>query len=211
MANGKRTGQESRPVLGVKAKEAKTPKEMAKALFEGEAGAINSEAANDPPAPRPSMEVVADIPLPNSDEPDSTVQAAAEKIEALFAAVGTDLFPETVIPVPPGKNNGAEARDFVVAELLVKAAERRFKKAKEAATATGVFGDPEKYSAGKTITVFNSPGFSFSVKRDEDSSLVNRELVMEQLKVNLPKKWQDVYPLCLKPKAGAVRIITSLK
>jgi hypothetical protein len=211
MATGKRTGQRGRSVLGVGKADAPPadPKKLAEAMFEGEAGVVNTEHAND----QPTMEVEATIPLQETEggNPNSPVQTAAAKIEAMFAAIGTSALPETVIPAPPGKNNGLEATEYIVSELLKKAADKRFKKAQEAADASGVFGNRAQYVAGKTLLVFNAPEFTLSAKKGEPSTMVNREQVTEVLKEAAPKRWQELLERCLKPREGAVSIITAMK
>jgi hypothetical protein len=190
-----------RPKLSIKSDKAKSRVEE---MFGG-TGEINREG--------PTMEVSATVPLPehaNIDEEHPSVKDIKDRVEALFKSIGTPVLPETLFPAG-SKNNGAEAAEFVVAEQLKKLAEKRYTTAKANASDAGCFGDKDNYIAGETIEVYRTNNFTFSVQRNQDSSMIDRELTEQVLREVAPTKWQELMKRCEKAKAGATRFIVALR
>lgn len=212
MANGKRTTREGRPTLSVKTDKGEAAKTKVEKMFQGEGGepTRSTEAVNDSP---PTMKVEAEIPLPAHADPDAenpSVRDIKDRVEALFTSIGTLAMPGTAYPTG-GRNNGPEAAEFVLSDQLRKMAEDRFKKAKDAADASGCFGDPEKYVAGETTEVYRTPNFTFSVKKGRDTQAINRDNVEAVLKKHFPGKWQELMQECLGKRNGPTQIIISLR
>jgi hypothetical protein len=190
--------------------EALGPKGSARSRVEemfGGTAAINSGDAG------PVMEVSTTIPLPehaDSDNETPSVRDIKDRVEGMFKAIGTDALPETLFPAG-NKNNGIEAREFVVAEQLKKLAESRYEDAKANAKAVGCFGDDSKYIPGETIEVYRTANFTFSVQRNKDSNMIDRKQVEELLREIAPTKWPELMKRCEKPKAGATRFIVALR
>jgi hypothetical protein len=198
MATGKRAGkgpkQEAEPVK-------ETAKDRVQEMFGGQ----------QQPA---ELKIETTIPLPeHADAPDGELSAKSAKdaVDAILNALGTDKFPETVIPVPRNKNNGEAATCFILWDHVAKAAEKKKKAAKETAEAQGVFGDPSAYVPGETTLVYQAPAFSISIKKGDDTSMVDRELTTAVLKELAPNKWPELLERCKKPRAGPTQPIVSLK
>lgn len=161
----------------------------------------------------PTMEVSATIPLPDHAEAEPehpSVRDIKDRVEALFTSIGTEALPETRFP-SGSRNNGVQAAEFVVAEQLKKLAEKRYENAKKEADAAGCFGDKENYIPGETIEVYRTGSFTFSVQRNNDSKMIDRQAVENLLRDLFPTKWQEFLERCEKPKAGATRFIVALR
>lgn len=203
MPNSKR---EQRPKLGIKGTNKPDAKTRAEEMFAGTADVNAGEG--------PVMHIQdAVIPLPPEANPESdnpSVRDIKDRISGLFSSIGTDALPDTQYPLPP-KNNGHEAREFVVAQQLKKLAEKRYEDAKAAADAAGCFGDKSTYVAGETIEVYRSPSFTFSIQRNQNSVMLDKDQTTQVLRDLSPAKWTDFLKMCQKPKAGATQVIVALK
>lgn len=141
-----------------------------------------------------------------------SARSVMDQVESWFANIGTPLLPETVMPVPPNRNNGQEAAEYAVAEKLAKLAEKRKKAAYEAAAKAGVFGDEDSYKEGDTVTVWQSPYINVAVKMGSPSKMIGKEETHAALEAHLPKgKVADVLEECLKERAATKQIIVSIK
>jgi hypothetical protein len=139
-----------------------------------------------------------------------SIRDVRERIEAIFNALGTEANPDTMIPHGQ-KNNGPEAAEYALADLLEKLAAARKKKAKEAAEKAGVFGDPKSYVNGDTVMVYNSNDFAISVKSGNPSRMIGKEETQAALEKHLPKKATEVLDECMKERAATRQIIVSMK
>jgi hypothetical protein len=193
--------KQQRPKLSIKA----PAKARVEEMFGGTAD-VNREG--------PTMEIQASIPLPEHADADPgdnlSVRDIKDRVEGLFRSIGTSALPDTVFPPGP-KNNGLQAAEFVIAEQLKKLAEKRYETAKAEAKTVGCFGLEDKYIAGDTIEVYRTPHFTFSVQRNNDSQMIDRQQTEDVLKEIAPTKWQDLLKRCEKPKAGATRFIVALR
>jgi hypothetical protein len=200
MATGKR-GQ--RPTLTVK-----TDDKGAKARVEQMFGGTTQ-----PPEAQPVIEVAAVVPLPEHADPDPENPSAKDikdRVTGIFNALGTDDMEGTKFPI--GRDNkGPAAAEFVVAQQLKKLAEARYEKAKAEAENVGCFGDKAEYVPGETIEVYRSGAFTFSVAKNRDSEVVDKELVEQVLREVAPNKWAELLKRCKKPRAGATQIVVALR
>lgn len=141
-----------------------------------------------------------------------SARAVMEKVEEWFKTIGTEGLAETVMPVPPNRNNGPEAAEYAIADKLAKLAEKRKKEAFEAAQKAGVFGDVEDYIAGDTVTVWQSPYLNVSVKMGNTSKMIGKEETIAALETHLPKgKVAEVMEECMKTREASKQIIVSIK
>jgi hypothetical protein len=201
MATGKQRGK--RPTLTVKTGDSKSRVEE---MFGG-------TKQPDEPNPQPVIEVAAVIPLPEHADPDPENPSAKDikdRVTAIFNSIGTaDM---TGTEYPRGRDNkGPVAAEFVVAQQLKKLAEARYEKAKAEASDTGCFGDPEAYVSGETVEVYRGPAYTFSVQRNRDSEVVDKERTEQVLREVAPNKWQELLKRCKKPRAGATQIVVALR
>lgn len=155
------------------------------------------------------------ITLPADQDPNETegnsAKAAKNAIEEILNSLGTEVLPATQFPVPKNRNNGPAAAAFILWDHVSKFADKRFKEASKDAEEQGVFGNPLDYESGETKMVYSSPEFAISIKKGNDSALINRELVEEVLREIAPGRWQELLKRCMKPRAGPVQRIVSLK
>jgi hypothetical protein len=170
------------------------------------------DTADVSPGNGPMMHVEASIPLPeHADSGDAkSVKDIVDRIDALFDSIGTDNLPDT--RVPPGRENkGHEAAEFVVAQRLKKRAEARYEKAKKNAEEVGCFGSDDQYVSGETVEVYRTGSFTFSVQRNRDSEVIDKDLVEETLKELAPQKWRELLQRCKKPRKGATQYVVALR
>jgi hypothetical protein len=162
---------------------------------------------------QPILRVEADLVLPEHAEPggEASAKDAKDAVDAILSALGTEAFPATQFPVPKNRNNGVEAVNYVLWDHVSKFADKKAKAASKAAEENGVFGDAASYVAGETAMVYSTPEFAISIKKGDDTQMINRELVEAVLKEVAPNKWQDLMKRCMKPRAGPVQRIVSLK
>src|SRR5881628_2797753 len=193
MAMDRKRGQ-ARPTLSIKDKtDAKTRVEE---MFGGYAAPLNQEEI-------PVLEVAAVVPLPEHANPDPdpdnvSAKDIKDRVTAIFNSLGTSDMEGTEFP--RGRDNkGPIAAEFVVSQTLKKLAEARYDKAKAEAEGAGCFGDKEKYVAGETIEVYRSSAYTFSVQKNRDSEVVDKDLVAEVLKELAPGKWAEYLKRCKKP------------
>jgi hypothetical protein len=203
MPTGKAKG--ARPILKIKPKADETPKTRVEQMFGGKAEVAGSDGSG------PVLRVDTEIPLPeHADEEGKSVKDIVDRIDAVFDSIGTDVLAETSIP--PGRDNkGQYAVEFAVAQRLKKRAEKRYDKAKKAAEDVGCFGDPEKYVSGETVEVYRSSSFTFSVQRNADSEVIDKDLTELVLRDVAPQKWRELLQKCKKVRKGATQYIASLR
>ena len=149
------------------------------------------------------------------------IRKVKECVEYLFNALGkagkVDVdgkkvdFSGTVIPAG-NKNTSEAASEFFVADLLRKAAEERFKKAKKEAEEQGILGSEESYVEGETVMAWNSPDFTINVKKGKPSEMIDREAITAAINEALPKeKAAAVLKAGMKPRKGTTTITTAMK
>ena len=141
---------------------------------------------------------------------ETSIRETIARIEDVFAALGTEALPGTVLPAG-SRNNAKEAADFVLADKLKKLAETRFKNASEAAEKAGVFGDASDYVLGDTVMVFSDPNFSINVKMGRPSKMLKREKVEEAAEKYLGKRAAEFLEECQGERAATKQIIVSMK
>jgi hypothetical protein len=146
------------------------------------------------------------VTVPN----EVNIREVRTRIEDVFAALGTEALPGTVIPFGQ-RNNAKEAADYVIAELLEKLATKRKKLAAELAEKAGVFGDPASYVEGDTVMVFSDPNFSINVKMGTPGTMIGREEVEAAANKYLGKKASEFLDECMKPRAATKQVIVSMK
>jgi hypothetical protein len=146
------------------------------------------------------------VTVPN----EVNIREVRTRIEDVFAALGTEALPGTVIPFGQ-RNNSKEAADFVIADLLEKLASKRKKLAHELAEKAGVFGEPSEYVEGDTVMVFSDPNFSINVKMGTPGKMLGREEVEAAAVKYLGKKAPEFLDECMKPRAATKQIIVSMK
>jgi hypothetical protein len=157
-----------------------------------------------------------EVPLPGhatasvSADEHPSVRDIKDRVEALFNALGTDAMPETCYPTG-GRNNGAEAAEYVLAEQLAKLADKRKKEAFEAAQKKGVFGDPKEYVAGETQIVWASGAYVISMKVGNPTFAINRENTEAAAEKYLGKKADEFLEACKQERKPTQQVIVSLK
>lgn len=165
-------------------------------------------SASEPQVEEDEGEVTAGV----LNDEEQSVSAIKSNIEEWVRNIGTSVLPETVMPRPKNRNNGDEASAYIEAEIILKAAEERFKEAKEAADKVGVFGDRAEYKEGETRMVYQTPAYVISVKVGKSSKAINKERVEETLSKYLAKdKVADALDECMKPRSAPVQFISALK
>lgn len=163
---------------------------------------------------KPHMRVKADIPLPEtasmSNGDDLSIRDAKDRVEALFKSIGTETLPDTLFPTG-SRNNGPQAAEFAMADLLEKLAKQRKKEAFEEAQKAGVFGDDASLVPNETVVVWNSPALVISIKTGKPTKMVNREQLEDALVRHLGKKAPEVLEECMKERAATKQIIVAMK
>lgn len=171
---------------------------------------VPNQSPAKPPEPKAEPEVVNAGVLHDAEEED--MEAIQARIEALVAGIGTDAFPDSCVPRPKNRNNGEEAAEYVTADIIARAAEKRKKAATEAADKAGVFGDRSTYKHGQTKMVYNTPDFTISMKVGNPSKAVNKENTEHVLFEMLPReKAVEAFGRCMKERAAPTQVVISLK
>lgn len=161
---------------------------------------------------QPMLHVAAELELPeHADGEGSSAKDSKDAVDAILNALGTEKFPATIFPAPKNKNNGEAATDYILWDHVAKVASKRAKQTAQIAEEQGVFGDATAYVAGETTLVYNAPEFAISIKKGDETEMVDRELVETVLKEVAPQKWQELLKRCKKPRAGPTQRIVSLK
>lgn len=148
-----------------------------------------------------------------SDGKGVDVRAVIKAIEDQFKKIGTEKLPSTVLP-SGNRNNSPEAHEFYVADALRKLADARYKAAKEAADASGVFGHEKDYIVGDAIITWTTPGAAFmiSVRKGKDTEMVDKTLMTDALVKHCgDEKGRKVLAEGMKPRKGPTTIITAMK
>jgi len=205
MANTtKQAGKQPTPA-NKQAAPAKKPKEEAKSRVEEMFGGVQQPQ---------ELHIDTSVPLPEYADPDPkepSAKDALDAVDAILSALGTDKFEPTVVPYAKHRNNGKAAADFVLWDHIKRFAEKRAKETEEVAAAQGVFGNPDNYVPGETSLIYQSPGFTISIKKGHDTKMVNKDQVIEVLKELKPERHPEYLERCMKPRAGPTQKIISLK
>lgn len=162
----------------------------------------------------PELHIDTSIPMSEYADPDADVKsakAALDAVDAILNALGTDKFEATVVPFPKNRNNGGAAAAFVLWDHVSKFAVKKAKEAEALAFQQGVFGEPDDYTPGETSLVYQTPWYTVSVKKGHDTKMVNKDNVVDVLREVGGNKQAEYLERCMKPRAGPVQKIISLK
>jgi len=159
----------------------------------------------------PAGERTVTVPEPQ-EEVRVTAIEARNAMEDIFKRIGTDEFPETILPAG-NKNTAAEAREFATAQALKKMADSRFKEAEEKARALGILGSEDEYVEGQTRIVYSTPSFDITAKRNKGSKQLDKDLLQAALAEHgiSAAKLLEIMTSASKPRKGATQIEVALK